>query len=135
MDCFTRDMQSPPTQIPGMEVTGADITFSVQHGMVRDIVTINASQLTLKTLKDKACEFINTKFPDHTLNKLNERLILFRHDYDSPNILVIINAASEVSQDTLVEIVMSAIWRSSKLHIAAKNLTLLYVHSYKSLSF
>lgn len=44
-----------------MEVTGADITFSLQHGLVRDITTVNASQLTLKTLKDRACEFINTK--------------------------------------------------------------------------
>ncbi|KAK4317062.1 hypothetical protein Pmani_011812, partial [Petrolisthes manimaculis] len=37
-----------------MEVTGADITFSLQHGLVRDVTTVNASQLTLKTLKDRA---------------------------------------------------------------------------------
>ena len=41
------------------------------------------------------------------MNKLNERLLLFRHDYDSPNILQMINAASEVTQDSLVEIVLS----------------------------
>ncbi|RXG58525.1 hypothetical protein Avbf_06374 [Armadillidium vulgare] len=44
-----------------MEVTGSDISFSLQHGLVRDAVTINTSQLTLKTLKDCACDFINTK--------------------------------------------------------------------------
>ncbi|XP_076031444.1 serine/threonine-protein kinase D3 isoform X2 [Oratosquilla oratoria] len=115
-----------------MEVTGADISFSLQHGMVRDVVTINASQLTLKTLKDKACEFINTKFTEHTLNKLNERLILFRHDYDSPNILQIINAASEVTQDTLVEIVMSAHNPSDEVQIRPHKL---YVHSYKTPTF
>ena len=44
-----------------MEVTGADVSFSLQHGLIRDSVTINASQLTLKTLKDRACDFLNTK--------------------------------------------------------------------------
>ncbi|XP_071537954.1 serine/threonine-protein kinase D3 [Panulirus ornatus] len=115
-----------------MEVTGADISFSLQHGLVRDTTTVNASQLTLKTLKDRACEFINTKFPDHSLSKLNERLILFRHDYDSPNILQIINAASEVTQDTLVEIVMSAHNPSDEVQIRPH---MLYVHSYKTPTF
>lgn len=115
-----------------MEVTGADITFSLQHGLVRDTTTVNASQLTLKTLKDRACEFINTKFPEHSLSKLNERLILFRHDYDSPNILQIINAASEVTQETLVEIVMSAHNPSDEVQIRPH---MLYVHSYKTPTF
>ncbi|XP_042210693.1 serine/threonine-protein kinase D3-like isoform X4 [Homarus americanus] len=115
-----------------MEVTGADISFSLQHGLIRDTTTVNASQLTLKTLKDRACEFINSKFPDHSLNKLNERLILFRHDYDSPNILQIINAASEVTQDTLVEIVMSAHNPSDEVQIRPH---MLYVHSYKTPTF
>ncbi|ROT82094.1 Proton-coupled amino acid transporter 4 [Penaeus vannamei] len=44
-----------------MEVTGQDISFSLQHGLVRDTTTVNASQLTLKTLKDRACDFINSK--------------------------------------------------------------------------
>lgn len=115
-----------------MEVTGADISFCLQHGLIRDSTTVNASQLTLKTLKDRACEFINNKFPDHSLNKLNERLILFRHDYDSPNILQIINAASEVTQDTLVEIVMSAHNPIDEVQIRPH---MLYVHSYKTPTF
>ncbi|KAK7082803.1 Serine/threonine-protein kinase D1 [Halocaridina rubra] len=119
-------------RISWMEVTGADISFSLQHGLIRDTTTVNASQLTLKTLKDRACEFINTKFPDHSLNKLNERLILFRHDYDSPNILQIINAASEVTQDTLVEIVMSAHNPVEDVQIRPH---MLYVHSYKTPTF
>lgn len=115
-----------------MEVSGADISFSLQHGLIRDTTTVNTSQLTLKTLKDRACEFINSKFPEHSLNKLNERLILFRHDYDSPNILQIINAASEVTQDTLVEIVMSAHNPSDEVQIRPH---MLYVHSYKTPTF
>ncbi|KAK8729639.1 hypothetical protein OTU49_008584 [Cherax quadricarinatus] len=115
-----------------MEVSGADISFSLQHGLIRDTTTVNTSQLTLKTLKDRACEFINSKFPEHSLNKLNERLILFRHDYDSPNILQIINAASEVTQDTLVEIVIAAHNPSDEVQIRPH---MLYVHSYKTPTF
>lgn len=64
-------------------------------------------QKCFRFLMITSVSLIRPQFPEHSLSKLNERLILFRHDYDSPNILQIINAASEVTQDTLVEIVMS----------------------------
>ena len=60
-----------------MEVTGADITFSLQHGLVRDITTVSAAQLTLKTLKDRACEFINTKVSTPDVPSLSPNLIFF----------------------------------------------------------
>lgn len=40
---------------------GPEITFLFQFGMVRDTVTVASNMLTLKTLKDMACDFINTK--------------------------------------------------------------------------
>lgn len=40
---------------------GPEITFLFQFGMVRDCVSVNANALNLKTLKDMACDFINTK--------------------------------------------------------------------------
>lgn len=49
------------------------------------------------------------QFPDHGLNRLTERLILFRHDYNSQNMLLPINAASDVTDGALVEIVVSGI--------------------------
>lgn len=51
--------------------------------------------------------FFFLQYPEHNLNRLNERLILFRHDYGSTNILLPINAASEVTEGTLVEIIVS----------------------------
>lgn len=45
--------------------------------------------------------------PDHGINRLLERLLLFRHDYSVPNILQIINCASDVVDETLVEIVLT----------------------------
>ncbi|KAB7493724.1 hypothetical protein Anas_07394 [Armadillidium nasatum] len=72
------------------------------------------------------------EFPEHGLNKLNERLLLFRHDYASTNILQMINAASEVAQDALVEIVMSAHSPSDEVQIRPHSM---YVHSYKTPTF
>ncbi|KAL3183598.1 hypothetical protein MRX96_033704 [Rhipicephalus microplus] len=79
----------------------------MQAGVVRDTVTIDATEMNLKSLKDTACNFVHKRLPEHGLNRLSERLLLFRHDYNSENILLPINAASDVAEGTLVEIVVS----------------------------
>uniref|UniRef100_A0A2M4ACC3 protein kinase C n=1 Tax=Anopheles triannulatus TaxID=58253 RepID=A0A2M4ACC3_9DIPT len=89
-------------------MAGDDITFIFQFGNLRDIITVDASALTLKLLKELACEFINNKIPGNGLNRLPERLLLFRHDYDSHNVLQMVTAASEIVDETLVEIVLTA---------------------------
>lgn len=42
-------------------MAGPEITFLFQFGNMRDIVTVAANVLTLKSLKDLACDFINNK--------------------------------------------------------------------------
>ncbi|CAG0887009.1 unnamed protein product [Cyprideis torosa] len=84
------------------------LTFYFQIGLVRDVVSTDPSQLTLRTLKELACSFIASKFPDNGLVRLQERLHLFIHDSNSPHVLVYINSAAEVVEDALVEIVLSA---------------------------
>lgn len=42
-------------------MAGPEIGFLFQFGSLRDIVTVQANTLTLKSLKDLACDFINTK--------------------------------------------------------------------------
>lgn len=86
---------------------GTEVTFLFQFGLTRDTVTVDSSTLTLKALKDLACDFINTKCPEHGLNHLFERLILFKHDYNSTNVLQLITNTTEVVDETLVEIVLS----------------------------
>lgn len=46
--------------------------------------------------------------PDNGVNHLSDRLLLFRHDYNSNNILQMINSPSEITDETLVEIVLTA---------------------------
>ncbi|XP_055627292.1 serine/threonine-protein kinase D1 isoform X2 [Toxorhynchites rutilus septentrionalis] len=89
-------------------MAGPEITFIFQFGNLRDIVTVSSQALTLRTLKELACDFINTKIPENGLNRLSDRLLLFRHDYGSSNVLQMINSASEIVDETLVEIVLTA---------------------------
>ena len=51
---------------------------------------------------------IPPQLPDNGLSQLANRLLLFRHDYNSPKVLQLVNAASEIIDDTLVEIVLTA---------------------------
>uniref|UniRef100_A0A182KA76 protein kinase C n=1 Tax=Anopheles christyi TaxID=43041 RepID=A0A182KA76_9DIPT len=89
-------------------MAGDDITFIFQFGNLRDITTVESSAVTLKTLKELACEFINSKIPENGLNRLPERLLLFRHDYESHNVLQMVTSASDIVDETLVEIVLTA---------------------------
>ncbi|XP_014610982.1 PREDICTED: serine/threonine-protein kinase D3 isoform X4 [Polistes canadensis] len=111
---------------------GPEVTFLFQFGLTRDTVTVEASTLTLKALKDFACNFINAKCPDHGLSHLYERLLLFKHDYSSTNILQLITNAMDVVDETLVEIVLTAQVPSEDVPIRPHALT---VHSYKVPTF
>ncbi|XP_039283018.1 serine/threonine-protein kinase D3 [Nilaparvata lugens] len=112
---------------------GSEVTFLFQFGLVRDTVTADASLLTLKSLKEYACDFINTKCPEHGVNRLADRLLLFRHDYSSPNILHLVYSASEVTDETLIEIILTAqIPAEETVPIRPHTLV---VHSYKAPTF
>lgn len=128
-----------------MEQEGPEVTFMFQFGLIRDCVTVLQSSLNLKTIKDLAVDFINSKvgtsyrykgyvkretslwinnflfliekknkceydlfqIPDHGINMLGDRILLFRHEYNSNNILQVINSASEIADETLIEIVLT----------------------------
>ncbi|XP_058443791.1 serine/threonine-protein kinase D1 [Malaya genurostris] len=118
-------------------MAGPEITFIFQFGNLRDIVTVSSQALTLKKLKDLACDFINTKIPENGLNRLPDRLLLFRHDYSSPNVLQMINSASEIVDETLVEVVLTAnpVSAPGVDDIPLVRPHALAVHSYKAPTF
>ncbi|XP_076360399.1 serine/threonine-protein kinase D1-like isoform X2 [Tachypleus tridentatus] len=119
-------MDTSMLKIPG------EITFFLQTGLFKDTVSVDVSELNLKKLKDLACNFIDKKFPDHGLNRLSERLILFRHEYNSENLLLPINAATDVTENTVVEIILSVNNPSDDIQIRPHGLM---VHSYRSPTF
>lgn len=48
-------METPTLNVPG------EISFFMQAGLTKDVVTVDMSELNLKTLKDLACNFIDRK--------------------------------------------------------------------------
>ncbi|XP_065562821.1 serine/threonine-protein kinase D1-like isoform X2 [Artemia franciscana] len=119
-----------------MEDIESVITFQFQAGLVRDVVIAYPSSLTLRSLKELACDFVSRKFPDHGLSRLAESLLLFRHDYSTTNILQLVNAVSEIADDTLIEIVLIANLPSPIQQDAPQiSPHQLQVHSYKSPTF
>ncbi|XP_013170477.1 PREDICTED: serine/threonine-protein kinase D1-like [Papilio xuthus] len=85
-----------------------EVTFMFQLGVLRDVASAPAHALTLAHLKDLAVKFVHEKIPDNGLNRLPDRILLFRHDYCSPNVLQLVNSASDITDETLVEIVLTA---------------------------
>ncbi|XP_071447590.1 serine/threonine-protein kinase D3 [Hetaerina americana] len=113
-----------------------EVKFYMQAGLVREGVC--SSDLTLRTLKDLACDFINQHFPDNGLgSRMSERLLLFRHDFSSPNILQLINSASDVAEDTTVEVILSTAQLSGANGVDSAPVRphTLVVHSYKAPTF
>lgn len=57
--------------IVGWTMEGPEITFLFQFGNLRDMVTVSAASITLKSLKDLACDFINAKVQCHNVTNTN----------------------------------------------------------------
>ncbi|CAG9789557.1 unnamed protein product [Diatraea saccharalis] len=115
-----------------------EVTFLFQLGVMRDAVSAPTHLLTLAYLKELAVKFVQEKIPDNGLNRLSERILLFRHDYCSPNVLQLVNAASDVTDETLVEIVLTAnplICDGGLENAPAPRPHALSVHSYKTPTF
>lgn len=111
---------------------GRDITFIFQFGFLRDVISVPASGFSLKILKEHAVDFINSRLPDHGVNRLGERLLLFKHDYTTTNVMQLITSQIDIVDQTLVEIVLSAqvLVEENPLHPHV-----LSVHSYKAPTF
>lgn len=54
---------------------GGEVTFTLQAGLTKDLVSVESSDLTLKTLKDLACEFIDTK-----VSRIMDTFVIFSID-------------------------------------------------------
>ncbi|GAU96482.1 hypothetical protein RvY_07919 [Ramazzottius varieornatus] len=81
--------------------------FRFQCGLHREPVACSYADLSLRTLKERATLFVERSFPNHGIKKLQDRLLLYRHDSSTENILQMLQVASEVSNGTLLEIVIS----------------------------
>ena len=53
-------------------------------------------QTTIDERKAMAVTFVNEKFPAHGITRISERIIMYRHDYNSSNILQVIYAMPSI---------------------------------------
>ncbi|XP_023333341.1 serine/threonine-protein kinase D1 isoform X3 [Eurytemora carolleeae] len=115
------------------EGNGVLVSFQFQVGLVRDRITVDTTDLTLKTIKVFACNFINEKFAEHGVTRLPERVMVYKHDYNSPNILQMVNSACEVQEGTILEVVLNTQpLGDDDVEIRPHSLA---IHSYKTPTF
>ncbi|XP_050406607.1 serine/threonine-protein kinase D3 isoform X1 [Patella vulgata] len=107
------------------------LTICLQIGLIREQVTFEG-EITLGSLKDLACVFVDKKFPEHGLYNLIDKILLFKHDSESENVLQLITAATSVTEGCLIDVILSEAATMEDLQIRPH---LMYVHSYKSPHF
>lgn len=108
------------------------ISFLLQIGLTRESVTTEAQELSLSAVKDLVCSIVYQKFPECGFFGMYDKILLFRHDMNSENILQLITSADEIHEGDLVEVVLSALATVEDFQIRPHTL---YVHSYKAPTF
>uniref|UniRef100_A0A8D1WAQ5 Serine/threonine-protein kinase n=1 Tax=Sus scrofa TaxID=9823 RepID=A0A8D1WAQ5_PIG len=83
------------------------ISFLLQIGLTRESITIEAQELSLSAVKDLVCSIVYQKFPECGFFGMYDKILLFRHDMNSENILQLITSADEIHEGDLVEVVLS----------------------------
>ncbi|TRY92834.1 hypothetical protein DNTS_024899 [Danionella cerebrum] len=162
---FSNGNHSVPS--PGSSIHG--LSFLLQIGLTREMVTLEPRDLSLSSVKDLVCSIVDQKiavlenlaldhhmhlqFPGRRLRLLSylqrmrivqitfpecgffglyDKILLFRHDLSSENILQRLTSADEIHEGDLIEVVLSAQATVEDFQIRPHAL---YVHSYKAPTF
>ncbi|XP_030627044.1 serine/threonine-protein kinase D3-like isoform X2 [Chanos chanos] len=108
------------------------VSFLLQIGLTRETVNLEASDLSLSAVKDLVCSIVDQKFPECGFFGMYDKILLFRHDLNSENILQRLTSAEEIHEGDLIEVVLSALATVEDFQIRPHTL---YVHSYKAPAF
>uniref|UniRef100_A0A3Q2G145 Serine/threonine-protein kinase n=1 Tax=Cyprinodon variegatus TaxID=28743 RepID=A0A3Q2G145_CYPVA len=129
---FLGGTSSPNTEGGGGEGGGGVISFQIQIGMSREPVLLDAAELNLSQVREVACSIINQKLPECGFYGMYEKILLFRHNPTSDNILQLLRSASQIQEGDLVEAVLSASATMEDFQIRPHSL---FVHSYRAPTF
>uniref|UniRef100_A0A672IMS1 Serine/threonine-protein kinase n=1 Tax=Salarias fasciatus TaxID=181472 RepID=A0A672IMS1_SALFA len=111
--------------------TPAGISFIIQIGLTRESVLMPQSA-DLAYVKQIACSIVDTKFPECGFYGIYDKILLFKHDTSTNNILQLVKAASDIQEGDLVEVVLSAAATFEDFQIRPHALN---VHSYRAPAF
>uniref|UniRef100_A0A3Q2PCH7 Serine/threonine-protein kinase n=1 Tax=Fundulus heteroclitus TaxID=8078 RepID=A0A3Q2PCH7_FUNHE len=123
---------SPNTDGGDGEGGGGVISFQIQIGMSREPVLLDAAELNLSQVREVACSIINQKLPECGFYGMYEKILLFRHDQTSDNMLQLLRSASQIQEGDLLEAILSASATTEDFQIRPHSL---FVHSYRAPTF
>ncbi|XP_056090023.1 serine/threonine-protein kinase D1 isoform X2 [Rhinichthys klamathensis goyatoka] len=118
----------PPSPLPGSQ----GISFQIQIGLSREPVLLDSGEFSLAQVREMACSIVDQKFPECGFYGMYEKILLFRHDPNSENILQLVRCAAEIMEGDLVEVVLSASATVEDFQIRPHAL---FVHSYRAPAF
>nr|XP_015209823.1 PREDICTED: serine/threonine-protein kinase D3 isoform X4 [Lepisosteus oculatus] len=108
------------------------VSFLLQIGLTRETVTLEAHDLSISAVKDLVCSIVDQKFPECGFFGMYDKILLFRHDLNSENILQRLTSADDIHEGDLIEVVLSALATVEDFQIRPHAL---FVHSYKAPTF
>ncbi|XP_037342032.2 serine/threonine-protein kinase D1 isoform X1 [Pungitius pungitius] len=111
---------------------GDVISFHIQIGLSREPVLLDAAELSLSQVREVACSIVDQKIPECVFYGMYEKILLFRHDQTSDNVLQLLRSASQIQEGDLVEAVLSASVTVEDFQIRPH---CLFVHSYRAPAF
>uniref|UniRef100_A0A8C2G729 protein kinase C n=1 Tax=Cyprinus carpio TaxID=7962 RepID=A0A8C2G729_CYPCA len=118
----------PPSPLPGSQ----GISFQIQIGLSREPVLLDSGEFSLAQVREMACSIVDQKFPECGFYGMYDKILLFRHDPNSDNILQLVRCAAEIMEGDLVEVVLSASATVEDFQIRPHSL---FVHSYRAPAF
>ncbi|KAG7483954.1 hypothetical protein MATL_G00043800 [Megalops atlanticus] len=116
---------SPATPAP------AGVSFIIQIGLTRESVLLPQSA-DLAYVKQIACSIVDQKFPECGFYGIYDKILLFKHDTGTNNILQMVKSASDIHEGDLIEVVLSAAATFEDFQIRPHALN---VHSYRAPAF
>ncbi|XP_075393132.1 serine/threonine-protein kinase D2 [Tenrec ecaudatus] len=126
------ELQSPPPLLlPQVAAPGPGVSFHIQIGLTREFVLLPAAS-ELAHVKQLACSIVDQKFPECGFYGLYDKILLFKHDPTSANLLQLVHTAGDIQEGDLVEVVLSASATFEDFQIRPHALT---VHSYRAPAF
>uniref|UniRef100_A0A4W6DGI1 Serine/threonine-protein kinase n=1 Tax=Lates calcarifer TaxID=8187 RepID=A0A4W6DGI1_LATCA len=132
--CLEKKVFTPPTAPSPTNSRGSiqGVSFLLQIGLTRETVTLDPGDHSLSAVRELVCSIVDQKFPECGFFGMYDKILLFRHDLNSDNILQRLTSAEEIHEGDLVEVVLSALATAEDFQIRPHTL---YVHSYKAPAF
>uniref|UniRef100_A0A8K9WXC3 Serine/threonine-protein kinase n=1 Tax=Oncorhynchus mykiss TaxID=8022 RepID=A0A8K9WXC3_ONCMY len=110
---------------------GSGVSFIIQIGLTRESVLLPQTA-DLAYVKQIACSIVDIKFPECGFYGIYDKILLFKHDTGTNNILQLVKAPQDIQEGDLVEVVLSAAATFEDFQIRPHALN---VHSYRAPAF